>query len=584
MSKVAILKTKPSTVLQDYENLMKLADFKKILQKNKELILKLNLSWSLYYPACSTEPWQLEGVLKTLTENGYKKIYPVENRTVVTNVWKGAKGNKWLPILKKYGLKYYPLTEAKWVKYRPINELLTLDEIFHNGTWIPEMFIGKNILHLPTMKCVHPDTIISISKDETMKIKDLVLKTHKEERILEKKSDKLAMAKKSLCTLDAHGKIGKGDAVVFWETPIVENIIEVKTETNKRVKVSKQHPFLTPNGWVQSKHLKLGDKIAVYDQKKKTNAVPINPRIFLKIKQTINYESGILNKSSFKYPIDNGYILVSKEAANRMINELRRKRIKENHLLARYLKFLISEDIHWDSIESVEETEPDTPCLYDLTVEKTSNFIGNGIILHNTHGHTTITGAMKNAFGGLITMKRHHCHKNIHEVLVDLLTIQKEIHPKLFAVMDGTVAGDGAGPRTMDVKTKNYILASEDQVAIDSISAKMMGFDPMKIDFIKIAHDKGLGIGDPKQIDIVGEDIKDVNFGFKTKKSIVIFMDQTLRKKYPIIEPILFHTPFFKMCILGSEYYHDHYWYPLIGKKKIDKFMKTEWGQLFRRY
>lgn len=586
MSKVAVLKTKPSTVLQDYEKLMNLADFKKALPKNKELVIKLNLSWSLYYPACSTEPWQLDGVLKTLTENGYKNIYPVENRTVVTNVWKGAQGNKWLPILKKYGLKYYPLTETKWVKYRPINELLALDEIFHHGTWVPEMFIGKNVLHLPTMKCVHPDTKISISKDETVKIKDLVSKIHKKQGTITNESDKFSMSKKSLHTLNIHGKVEKGNAKMFWETPATENIIEVKTETHKKVKVSKQHPFLTPNGWVQSKYLKPGDKIAVHNQNKKeyVNAVPLNPKLFLKLKQIINSEYGVANRSSFKYAMDNGYVLVSKEIVNRMINELKRKRISGNHVLARYLKFLTSEDIHWDSIESVEEMGADTPSLYDLTVEKTSNFIGNGIILHNTHGHTTITGAMKNAFGGLITMKRHHCHKNIHEVLVDLLTIQKEIHPKLFAVMDGTVAGDGAGPRTMDVKVKNCILASEDQVAIDAISAKMMGFDPMKIDFIRIAHDKGLGIGDPKQIDVVGEDIKNVNFGFKTKKSLVIFMDQTLRKKYPIIEPILFHTPLFKMCIFGSEYYHDHYWYPRIGKKKIDQFMKTEWGQLFRRY
>ncbi|MFH1210407.1 MAG: DUF362 domain-containing protein [archaeon] len=353
MSKVAVLKTKPETVLQDYSKLMNLANYKKILPKNKPLVLKLNLSWSLYYPACSTEPWQLEGVLKTLTKDGYKEIYPVENRTVVTDVWKGAKGNKWLPILKKYKQKYYPLTETKWVKYVPKHEMMAMDDIFHKKIWVPEMFLGKNVMHLPTMK---------------------------------------------------------------------------------------------------------------------------------------------------------------------------------------------------------------------------------------THGHTTMTGAMKNAFGGLITMKRHHCHKDIHKILVDLLAIQKEIHPKQFAVMDGTVAGDGAGPRTMDVKIKNYILASEDQVAIDAISAKMMGFDPMKIGFIKMAHDKGLGIGDPDQIDIVGEDISKVNFKFHTKKSLVIFMDQTLRKKYPIIEPILFHTPLFKMCIFGSEFYHDKFWYPTVGKKNIREFMKTEWGQKFRSY
>ncbi len=51
-------------------------------------------------------------------------------------------------------------------------------------------------------------------------------------------------------------------------------------------------------------------------------------------------------------------------------------------------------------------------------------FIGSNMIhfpTMKTHGHTTTTGAMKNAFGGLIPKYRHHAHKKIHEILVDLL-------------------------------------------------------------------------------------------------------------------------------------------------------------------
>jgi len=202
-----------------------------------------------------------------------------------------------------------------------------------------------------------------------------------------------------------------------------------------------------------------------------------------------------------------------------------------------------------------------------------------------THGHTTMTGAIKNAFGGLITERRHHSHKMIHEVLVDLLAIQKEIHPGLFSVMDGTVAGNGKGPRTMQPVSKNYILASEDQVAIDAISAKMMGFDPMKIKFIKMAHDRGLGCGDPDQIDVVGTDIKNVNFNFSTGKSPVIFWDQMFRKgALSFVEPLLFHTGLFKSCVFASAFYHDKLWYPTIGKGRIKKFMKTPWGKCFQKY
>ena len=87
---------------------------------------------------------------------------------------------------------------------------------------------------------------------------------------------------------------------------------------------------------------------------------------------------------------------------------------------------------------------------------------------------------MKNAFGGLLNEHRHWTHPVIHETLVDLLMIQKKIHRGVFAVMDGTFAGDGPGPRCMVPHVKNVLLASADQVAIDAVAAKLMGFDPMK--------------------------------------------------------------------------------------------------------
>ena len=135
-------------------------------------------------------------------------------------------------------------------------------------------------------------------------------------------------------------------------------------------------------------------------------------------------------------------------------------------------------------------------------------FIGENIIhlpTVKTHIFTTTTGAMKNAFGGLLNEHRHWTHPVIHETLVDLLMIQKKIHRGVFAVMDGTFAGDGPGPRCMMPHVKNVILASADQVAIDAVAAKLMGFDPMSIKFIRLAHELGLGCGDPRDIEIVGD-------------------------------------------------------------------------------
>lgn len=353
MAKVAVLETSPPTVIEDYGRLMRSVSYTEGMDRARRTIVKLNLSWTLFYPACSTPPWQLDGLLRTMVDDGFKDIVAVENKTVVTKPTKGAVNNKWMPVLRKYGLPFTSLTDVEWTQHKPKSELMALDTKVYDKAEIPSMFIGSNVVHLPTQK---------------------------------------------------------------------------------------------------------------------------------------------------------------------------------------------------------------------------------------THGHTTTTGAMKNAFGGLLKEVRHHCHTYIHEVLVDLLTIQKEIHPGIFAVMDGTVVGDGAGPRTMTPKIGNRILASADQVAIDAIAAKMMGFDPMKIGYIRMAHDKGLGVGDPDQIEIVGDDVTKVNYGCSVSRSPVIWGDQMVRKgPLRLIEPLL-HTRLFVIPRLLSELYHDYYWYPFKGKPIVKEFMSTAWGKLFKEY
>jgi len=355
-SKVVVVKTRPETIMDDYKKLMHLAEYEKFISKDKDTLLKLNLSWTKYFPACSSQPWQVEGVIKTLIKDGFPKerLFPVENKTVVTDPRKGAINNKWRPILTKYGLPFIPLPEVEWVKYEFKGKLLKLNSIFPEGIEIPKMFIGKNVIHLPTVK---------------------------------------------------------------------------------------------------------------------------------------------------------------------------------------------------------------------------------------THGHSITTGAIKNAFGGLLKEVRHYAHKYIHEVLVDLMTMQKELHPGIFTVMDGTVCGDGAGPRTMVPKIKNYILASADSVAIDAVAAKMMGFSPMDIPYIRMCHEMGLGIGKINEIEVIGEDISDVNFGFDSKRSLVIWGDQLLRKGLlRFLEKPLLHSPLVVWAPFASNLYHDYLWYPMIGKKRIRGFAKTKWGKLFEKY
>lgn len=355
-SKVAVLFTSPDTVLDDYKNVMEMASWSETLTGDRELLLKLNLSWTKYFPSCSSQPWQLEGVLKTLLDGGYttETVIPIENKTVVTNPWKGARNNLWLPVLEQYGCRFQPLTEVEWTVYRFKSDLLKLNEIFPEGIEIPANYLGRDILHLPTVK---------------------------------------------------------------------------------------------------------------------------------------------------------------------------------------------------------------------------------------THGHSITTGAVKNAFGGLLKEVRHYAHKYIHEVMVDLLLMQRELHPNVFAVMDGTVAGNGAGPRTMIPTNQNVLLSSADSVAIDAVAAKMMGFEPMEIPYLRMATEMGLGEGRIEHIEIVGDQIDRINFHFESKRSFVIWGDQMLRLgPLRFLEKLLLHSPLVVWAPFASNVYHDYIWYPTVGARRIREFSRTTWGELFDRY
>ena len=76
--KVAVINTTPSTIIQDIQKVMKLAEYEDHLPKKLDTLLKINISWQHYYPACSTTPWQLDGVIQALSQDGYKNLIPAQ--------------------------------------------------------------------------------------------------------------------------------------------------------------------------------------------------------------------------------------------------------------------------------------------------------------------------------------------------------------------------------------------------------------------------------------------------------------------------------------------------------------------------
>ncbi|MEI8121582.1 MAG: DUF362 domain-containing protein [bacterium] len=366
-SKVAILRTSPGTVLEDYHRLMNLAGYQEVISKQADTALKVNISWHFFYPGSSTTPWQLDGVIRALKRDGYSpdNIHACHNRTVVIDAHLGERENKQINVVQAHGLRNVHLYEGNepWIHVRDAvgavaDQFLCLNQVYPDGFMIPRRFIGENIIHLPTVK---------------------------------------------------------------------------------------------------------------------------------------------------------------------------------------------------------------------------------------THVFTTTTGAMKNAFGGLLNERRHWTHPVIHETLVDLLMIQKKIHSGVFAVMDGTFAGDGPGPRCMIPYVKNVILASSDQVAIDAVAAKLMGFDPLKdIKFVRLAHDRGLGCGDVREIEIVGDaDVLKDNWNFVGPFKKMTFASKMQHKIYwgPLRKPIEWSlkTVLAPWAYIASVIYHDSFWYPT-HQKLVHDILHSAWGRLFHNW
>ncbi len=367
-STVAIVRTKPETVLEDYHRLMNLAGYQNIITKDAETALKVNISWHFFYPAASTTPWQLEGVIRTMKRDGYepKRIHACHNRTVVIDARLGERENKQVGVVEAHGLANVHLYEdtVEWVHIREAvgdlaDRFLCLNQVYPKGFSIPRRLIGENIIHLPTVK---------------------------------------------------------------------------------------------------------------------------------------------------------------------------------------------------------------------------------------THVFTTMTGAMKNAFGGLLNEHRHWTHPVIHETLVDLLMIQQRIHRGVFAVMDGTFAGDGPGPRCMVPYVKNVLLASADQVAIDAMAAKLMGFDPLNdVRFIRLAHERGLGCGDPREIEVGG----DVEFANENWRFVGPFKRMTFAANMQhaiywgrlkgFLEWSL-RTWLAPWAYIASVLYHDWFWYPIVGRARVRAAMHSPWGRLFHNW
>lgn len=141
-----------------------------------------------------------------------------------------------------------------------------------------------------------------------------------------------------------------------------------------------------------------------------------------------------------------------------------------------------------------------------------------------THGMTTMTLSVKNLFGCIPGTKKIQWHLragiNRHsfaQMLVDLYGI---LRPRL-NVVDAVVGMEGDGPNGGDPREIGLIFAGTDGIAVDSTICDVVGLPPRDLLTNKIGSDLGLGVGQLKDIEVVGEAIEEVKVkGFRLPKSM----------------------------------------------------------------
>ena len=107
-----------------------------------------------------------------------------------------------------------------------------------------------------------------------------------------------------------------------------------------------------------------------------------------------------------------------------------------------------------------------------------------------THLLTNVTLAMKNMYGCFPEENKAKFHRfGIENVVFE---VNKAFTPNL-TIIDGSIGGEAFGPLSSKPVNFETIIASNDVVAADSVACQLIGYDPLKVKHVKMAHDAGLG-------------------------------------------------------------------------------------------
>jgi uncharacterized protein (DUF362 family) len=101
----------------------------------------------------------------------------------------------------------------------------------------------------------------------------------------------------------------------------------------------------------------------------------------------------------------------------------------------------------------------------------------------------------------------------------NMFHLAQEIWPDL-GIIDGFEAMEGNGPVGGTPVDAKVALASLDPLALDILTTKIMGFDPLKVPYVKAMIEAGMGQGDLTKVQVLGTPVEQCQFKFKPNGKI----------------------------------------------------------------
>jgi len=150
---------------------------------------------------------------------------------------------------------------------------------------------------------------------------------------------------------------------------------------------------------------------------------------------------------------------------------------------------------------------PQASVLHEVGIAETAL---NSTCIINTpklkvHHMALVTVCMKNLMG--VILPKSIMHSQINEKIVDLASFFKD---KLkINVVDGIIGAEIDETSGSPVEM-NLVIAGQDMVAVDSVASAVMGIDPLKVKYLRLAEERGLGVSNLNEIEVLGKGIEEI--------------------------------------------------------------------------